>query len=183
MLKLVRGVNGQALPDTASLPPQLSTLKAKVTQRLPLLDMQQARIPLNVDQLATGTAARKRNLRAAQQVNSETRFKEVAAAHQLLSTMRFFDPQALFKAFSSSQTGRQLHRALEYFIDNPRIYSMLHTKHHQSKPLLESSLIFDTPTPIGTSSLAELSSLVTLFIISAMSMKLQLTKVAFARTS
>ncbi|KAM0440826.1 hypothetical protein ACHAPT_000127 [Fusarium lateritium] len=118
-VNLLRGADGNPVPEVENLPTQLTTLKNRVMRRLPLLDMREAQVPLRVDQIATETAARKRELQAAQQANPDSSLvTDTLMADQVTSTMRFFDHESLFKAFLSSSTGRQLHHGLGYFVDH-----------------------------------------------------------------
>ncbi|KAJ4199789.1 hypothetical protein NW759_015999 [Fusarium solani] len=118
-VNLLRGADGNPIPEVESLPTQLVTLKNRVMRRLPLLDMKEAQVPLRVDQLATETAARKRELQAAQQANPDSDLvADTLQADQVMSTTRFFDPESLFKAFLASSIGRELHIGLGYFVDH-----------------------------------------------------------------
>ncbi len=102
MLQLLRDENGRSIPEVSKLPNQLSTLKNSLTKRLPLLDMRSTDIPLRVEKLPTSTATMKKKQKATAQPTADS-----PEADSILSTMHFFDPKSLFKAFLSSDTAKR----------------------------------------------------------------------------
>ena len=86
-----------------SLPASLPTLKRRLNRQLPLLDMRTKEIPLIPENLPTETATRK-----AQGVDK--------IPHE---TLHFIDPEAMFKAFMSSDIVKDMHIGMAHWVDTP----------------------------------------------------------------
>lgn len=91
-------------PEIEKLPRSVTTLKSQVLRQLPLLDMRKKSIPLAPEKLATETATQKASS------------AEGTIPHE---DIYFFDPQALFKAFLSSDIVKKMHVGMAEYRDEP----------------------------------------------------------------
>lgn len=99
-------VKGRPHTEIQALPNQLSTLKNKVSQRFPLLDMRKAEIPLRVEKLPTERATRKLD-------------EQQRTGKEITADLHFVDPFSLFKTFLTSDVANAMHSGLAHFVDEP----------------------------------------------------------------
>ncbi|KAI1485633.1 hypothetical protein F5X96DRAFT_674446 [Biscogniauxia mediterranea] len=138
-LFLLRDKDGNVLEDVANLPKQLSTLRDRMRKRLPLMNMREADIPLNVLKLPTLPASlkpeEKKKIEAYRELMTPkddkgkgkararvTREDKDAMAKDLpVVTMKltFFDPISVFKNYIASDIGQRTHHGPAIFVDEP----------------------------------------------------------------
>lgn len=140
VLLLLKDSNGAALPDILALPTQLATLRDRLRKRLPLMNMREADIPLDVLKMPTlppglkpeervKFEAYKAKVRAAEAESNTGRRGKRAKANatvmpdeelpSLSMKLTFFDPISLFSNLVASDVFRTAHQGPALFVDEP----------------------------------------------------------------
>ena len=106
-LSILRGRDGQTVPDVESLPQSLDALRKRMRKRLPLLNMREVDVPLRVEKMPTVAAQKKGE---ATESSKETSL--------IKSTLTFFDPLDVFTRLASSLR-QQAYFGPALFVDEP----------------------------------------------------------------
>ncbi|TRX98548.1 hypothetical protein FHL15_000622 [Xylaria flabelliformis] len=135
ILGLLRDKNGDILDDVKNLPVQLATLRDRMRKRMPLMNMREVDIPLNILKLPTLPATlkpeEKKLLEAYKaQLKDKGKGKGKGKAESVrpqdlkklpVVTMKltYFDPTSVFKNYVASDIGRKTHHGPAIFVDEP----------------------------------------------------------------
>lgn len=138
VLSLLTDRDGNVLPQIANLPSTLATLRDKFRKRLPLINMREADIPLDITKMPTippGLAPEERlkfeaykakQKAAEEQAKSRKgkrgKAKEVVAdvpLPLLKQKLSYFDPISMLKNFVASDIFRDAHHGPALFVDEP----------------------------------------------------------------
>ncbi|KAF7532596.1 hypothetical protein G7054_g7828 [Neopestalotiopsis clavispora] len=144
VLQLIKDDRGNVHKDVAALPIELSTLRDRIRKRMPMMNMRQAEIPVNILNLPTVPASLKASERqmleswkskiaeaeAAAKASGKSRtgarnkiIQQAQKAEKDLPTatmkITFFDPPSVFKNFIASDLYRDAHHGPAMFVDEP----------------------------------------------------------------